>query len=356
MLRIVNLKKTFPVDKGRVAALKGVSLEVAGGDFFTLLGPSGSGKSTVMRCVAGLEHPDDGEIFIDGKCVFSAARHIAAPPEDRPIGMVFQSYAIWPHMDVFHNVAFPLMYGSSGKRMSRADVKQAVGEALSLVQMTGYEDRPATQLSGGQQQRVALARAIVRKPKLLLLDEPLSNLDAQLREEMRVELRELTRSLGITSFFVTHDQVEALAMSDKIAVIMAGELVETGAPHDVYVQSRNRKVATFLGVTNTLEGEVRNGAVQTTLGLLSVIGGTADGRAAIAIRPEAVRCSRERPSSGDNIFEGVINRVTFLGTFIDGEIQVGGHALRVSLSPYDAFAAGERVYIHIPAERLQLVG
>ena len=357
MLTIRNLRKTFPLDRGRVSALKGISLEVGQGDFFTLLGPSGSGKSTALRCVAGLEHPDEGEITIGGECVFSSERGIVVPPDRRPIGMVFQSYAIWPHMDVFGNVAFPLQHGSATS-MRRDDVKSAVAEALALVKMSGYEHRPATQLSGGQQQRVALARALVRKPRLLLLDEPLSNLDAKLRDEMRIELKELTRRLAITSFFVTHDQVEALAMSEWIGVIMEGELVQLGRPADVYTSTHDRRVAAFLGIANTFEGTVVSlglqAQVRTGLGKLTLAaaaGARVDQAAAVAIRPEAILCSRERPAAGDNVFQGTVRRATFLGGLIEGEVEIAGNLLRVSFNPYQSFAPGEQVFVHVPAER-----
>src|SRR5262245_28701595 len=274
MLKIENLRKSFVVDKGEVRAVQNVSIDIAEGQFFTLLGPSGSGKSTTLRCIAGLEHREDGDIYIGNECVVSAKGQMLVPPQHRLIVMVFQSYAIWPHMDVFHNVAFPLLYGARGKKHSKSDVEKGVNEALAQVQMDGYASRPATQLSGGQQQRVALARALVRKPKLLLLDEPLSNLDAKLREEMRVELKEVARNVGITTFFVTHDQTEALALSDSIGVIMAGELVEMGAPYQMYVRPRNKLVAEFLGTANSLKGRVERsgdkGAVETELGSISV--------------------------------------------------------------------------------------
>ena len=331
MLKISNLRKTFIVDKGQVGAVKNVSVDIGEGQFFTFLGPSGSGKSTTLRCIAGLEHPEDGEIYIDGECVFSAQRHILVPPEERPIGMVFQSYAIWPHMDVFHNVAFPLLYGARGKRRSKSEIETNVKDALKTVQMDGLINRPATQLSGGQQQRVALARALVRKPKLLLLDEPLSNLDAKLREEMRVELKELARAVGITTFFVTHDQVEALALSDVIGVIMNGELIEMGTPYEMYVRPKNKLIAEFLGTVNALQGRV----VRT-------------GDRGVVV------CSRERGDVSENVFEGTVKRALFLGNFVDGEIQIKGKTLRALLSPHQVFLPGERVYVHVPADRCQV--
>jgi len=362
MLRIENLRKSFVLDKGEVRAVQNVSIEIAEGQFFTLLGPSGSGKSTTLRCIAGLEHPEDGEIHIGNECVFSAKRHILVPPEQRPIGMVFQSYAIWPHMDVFHNVAFPLLYGARGKKYSKVEVEKGVNEALAQVQMAGFAGRPATQLSGGQQQRVALARALVRKPKLLLLDEPLSNLDAKLREEMRVELKEVARNVGITTFFVTHDQTEALALSDKIGVIMSGELVEMGTPYQMYVRPKNKTVAEFLGTANSLKGKVvrtgDKGAVETELGAISVDLSKNDVNSNdtvyVVIRPEGLVCSHQRGAFGENCFEGTIKRSLFLGSFIDGEVTIKGKNFRALLSPHEVFQPGERVYVHVPADRCQV--
>ena len=362
MLKLDNLKKSFVVDKGEVRAVQNVSLDIAEGQFFTLLGPSGSGKSTTLRCIAGLEHPEDGEIHIGNDCVFSAKRNILVPPEQRPIGMVFQSYAIWPHMDVFHNVAFPLLYGARGKKHSKADVEKGVTEALNQVQMGGFASRPATQLSGGQQQRVALARALVRKPKLLLLDEPLSNLDAKLREEMRVELKEVARNVGITTFFVTHDQTEALALSDSIGVIMAGELVEMGAPYQMYVRPKNKLVAEFLGTANSLKGRVERsgdkGSVETELGSISVDLSKSEVNANdsvfVVIRPEGLVCSHQRAQFAENCFEGTIKRSVFLGSFVDGEVTIKGKSFRALLSPHEIFQPGERVYVHVPPDRCQV--
>ena len=361
MLKIVDLKKTYTLEHGTVDALRGVSFDVADGEFFTLLGPSGSGKSTAMRCVAGLEYPQAGEIHIDDLCVFSSEKGIRVSPDKRPIGMVFQSYAIWPHMSVAGNVSFPLVYGSRDRKHSKQEVRKAVEEALDMVQMGDYADRPATQLSGGQQQRVALARALVSRPKLLLLDEPLSNLDAKLREEMRVELKELTHRLGITSLFVTHDQVEALSMSDRLGVIMDGLLVGVGEPQQIYRHAPDKRVAAFLGVANTIEGRITksgaDAAIETEIGPLSFhncqIG---SGEAAtVAIRPEAFICSHEKPDISYNVFEAMVERATFLGSFIEGELTIGGKAFRVSLTPFTRLRAGEKIFVHIPAERCHLV-
>ena len=362
MLKISNLKKSYSIDGGTVDALRGVSLEVSEGDFFTFLGPSGSGKSTALRCVAGLEHPNEGEIYIGDQCFYSSKKGIQVPPDERPIGVVFQSYAIWPHMTVFDNVSFPLVYGAKRQRASKAKVHKHVVDALEMVQMGEYIDRPATQLSGGQQQRVALARALIRKPRLLLLDEPLSNLDAQLREVMRTELKDLTRELGITSFFVTHDQLEALAMSEWIGVIMDGEIVEVGRPDDIYSDTKNWRVAEFLGIGNRLDGQViqtKSGAIlKTDIGSVSIKLDESRrdlDRATITIRPEAIQCYRGRPAKTSNIFEGIVTRTTFLGTFIDAEVAVNEVSIRVNLNPYNAFVNGEKIFMRFPTERCKIV-
>lgn len=341
-------------------AVDKVSFTVKKGQVYTLLGPSGCGKTTTLRCVAGLEKPDSGEILVDGSPVSSSNTGNWVPPSQRAIGMVFQSYAIWPHMSVFENVAFPLRYGPL--KVPSAQIQARVTKALSLVQLDHLKDRPAPHLSGGQQQRLALARAFVMEPKVLLLDEPLSNLDAKLREEMRVEMKEMTTKLGMTSFFVTHDQIEALALSDRIAVIMQGELVEMGKPHDVYTKSENKLVAAFLGTTNTLEGVITGTGsdtkLETEIGFLTLGGRqtmTTSGRASVAIRPEAVDCLREKPADGANVYQGTVKRTMFLGTFIDGEVQIGSKSLRVSFNPYNTFSPGEKVFVRIPPERCQII-
>ena len=238
MLTIRALEKTYPARGGAapVAALQDIGLTVAPGAFFALLGPSGCGKTTLLQCLAGLETPDAGIIEIGGLPIFDAAKGIAVPANRRGLGMVFQSYAIWPHMTVAENVAFPLLHGGAG--LSKETVRARVMEALARVKLTGFASRLAPHLSGGQQQRVALARAIVHAPRLLLLDEPLSNLDARLRDEMRVELRQLVKALGITTIFVTHDQTEAMSMADEIALLRNGRVVQRGTSEDFYFPAR----------------------------------------------------------------------------------------------------------------------
>src|SRR3954452_7450139 len=238
---------------GPVLAVKGVSFSVRAGEQLTLLGPSGCGKTTTLRAIAGLERPSAGAIRIGGQAVYSGRDNINVPAEKRGLSMVFQSYAIWPHMSVFDNVA----YGLRVRRKSAEEIRTRVREALELVQMAAFETRPASQLSGGQQQRVALARACVFQPSVLLFDEPLSNLDAKLRADMRIELRELQHRLGITSVYVTHDLEEALAMSDRIVVMRDGLIEQIGSPFDIYNLPRNAFVADFVGSANLIRGRHR---------------------------------------------------------------------------------------------------
>ncbi|MQA88467.1 MAG: ATP-binding cassette domain-containing protein [Streptosporangiales bacterium] len=237
---------------GPVTAVEDLDLDVESAEFVTLLGPSGCGKTTTLRCIAGLEKPDAGEIVIDGRTVVSAEKGIFVPPEKRDVGMVFQSYALWPHMSVFANVAYPLRM----RRVPRREVRPSVMEALGTVGLADYAGRPATMLSGGQQQRVALARALVARPRVLLFDEPLSNLDARLRANMRTELRSLRTRIQATSVYVTHDQVEALTLSDRIVVMSEGRAHQTGRPQEIYVRPRTRFVADFLGFDNVFDGRV----------------------------------------------------------------------------------------------------
>ncbi|MBM4325372.1 MAG: ABC transporter ATP-binding protein, partial [Deltaproteobacteria bacterium] len=253
-IRIRNLNKDFFSEGKRITALDQVNLDIPANRIFTLLGPSGCGKTSLLRCIVGLETPDKGEIVIGDEIVFSQEKNIYLPPEKRRLGMVFQTYAIWPHMNVFDNVAYPLQT----RKLPKKEVSDKVTETLRFVQLAGFEKRPATKLSGGQQQRVALARALVAEPKVILFDEPLSNLDAKLREETRKELRSFLSRLSITAVYVTHDQIEALSLSDMVAVMRNGRIIEMGTPWDIYFNSDQRFVADFIGRANIMDGKIRS--------------------------------------------------------------------------------------------------
>ena len=363
MLTVQRLEKTFVTDKGSVRAVDGVGFNVPPGEFYTLLGPSGCGKTTTLQCIAGLEMPDEGEIILGDKLVFSKTKKILVPAHRRDIGMVFQSYAIWPHMTVFENVAFPLLHGR--RRISRSAVQDRVIKALHLVQLTGLENRPAPFLSGGQQQRVALARAIVDEPKVLLLDEPLSNLDAKLREEMRFELRDLVLRLHITTLYVTHDQIEALSMSDRVAVMSNGKIVQEGTPREIYLTPRDRFVADFLGKSNFLEGRVTEiipgtgrGKVETVVGPLHCLitlevqpGDTV----LLGFRPAAFLVAKDGCAGAINTFRAQISSMTFAGDYLECEVRVQDQPLRVLLDPYQEFKTGDVISLHIPQDRLATV-
>ncbi len=369
MIEIRNLHVHYQTDEGTVHAVRGIDITVQEGEFYTLLGPSGCGKTTTLRCIAGLETQSEGEIAIDGATVYSASRGISVPTYRRDIGMVFQSYAIWPHMNVFQNTAFPLQ--EMRPRLDRATIRDRVRKALVLVQLEGLEDRPAPFLSGGQQQRLALARALVKEPKVLLLDEPLSNLDAKLREETRVELRELVKRLGITTVYVTHDQIEALTMSDVVAVMDNGEIMQESTPFDIYETPANRFVASFIGQTNFLDGTVSlaspgNGAVDTPCGSIRCMlsDGMQEGDSVtVVIRPEDVHLAADRTNGAgdgaaggsdgvrDNVFEGEVRELQFLGEAIDALVAVGDLILRLKLHPSARVRTGETIRLAIPVER-----
>lgn len=342
-----GLTKSFETLDGRADALQGLSFDVAPGEFYTLLGPSGCGKSTTLRCIAGLERPDSGEIVIGNRTMTSTTAFI--PPNQRPIGMVFQSYAIWPHMTVFKNVVFPLKQEKVPKR----EHERRVMEALSLVHMENFAHRPAPYLSGGQQQRVALARALVSKPEVLLLDEPLSNLDAKLREELRLEIKELLRRLGITALYVTHDQAEALAMSDRIAVMLHGRILQEAAPKELYLKPRAKFVAQFIGQVNFFEGTVlesRNGlgVVRTGQGSFrcpippSIPSGA---KTLVTVRPESFLVEQEKAVTASNVLEGTVEKCVFLGDFIDCQILVGEQMVRAKVPATSELTPGERVFL-----------
>lgn len=364
MIQVSNLVKNFKDEhSAQVHALDEVSFNVPVGHFFTLLGPSGCGKTTLLRLIAGLENPEKGEIWIAGQLVCSADRKFSLPPNKRGVGMVFQSYAIWPHMSVFENVAFPLKV--ERKRLDRQEIRRRVESALAIVRLDGLQDRPAPNLSGGQQQRLALARALVREPKILLLDEPLSNLDAKLREQLRIELRHLQRQLGITTIYVTHDQAEALAMSDSVAVMSQGKIVQTGRPRDIYEHPISQFTANFIGSTNFLTGTVVDGdgengdrSVLTEQGLIAcpVPKDIPAGMAVlVSIRPQHILSAREPFQPDVNNLVGILKSEAFMGEYLDCQVEVGSKVLRVFMPPGLQFQSGEKVNLQLPENRCTVV-
>ena len=354
-VKVEGLVKRFGEE---VLAVDDVSFEVEKGEFVTLLGPSGCGKTTTLRCIAGLEHPNEGEISIDGQCVSSPKRRIMVPPENRHLGMVFQSYAVWPHMTVFSNVA----YGLKVQKAAKAETKERVEKALELVGLRGLGDRYATKLSGGQQQRVALARALVYNPKVLLFDEPLSNLDAKLRERMRLELTNLVHEIGFTSIYVTHDQAEAMVMSDEIIVMDEGRIQQKGDSSTIYKQPANRFVANFIGVANLLEGHVVEGSDKEGVCVVEVSDGVKSHRlfcnvpdevesgekVTVSIRPETVDIFKHRPEGGkNNVLEGRIANAIHMGSYLDCRVALGERELRIQ-GDYDiSFEKDEPVYLEV---------
>ncbi len=295
------------------------------GEFITLLGPSGCGKSTMLRIIAGFERPTSGEVKIDDMLVSGGRTFV--PPEKRGIGMVFQSYAIWPHMNVFDNVAYPLTI----QRASREKIKSDVARVLEQTHLSQYAQRLPNQLSGGQQQRVALARALVAAPKLLLLDEPLSNLDAKLRESMRFEIKEIQKRMGITVVYVTHDQTEAMAMSDRIIVINGGIVQQCGSPEEIYNAPANQFVADFLGKVDFFKGEAGDGRIVfPAMGGQSIpYDGPWKGRVDVAVRPENLYFGDDGP------FEGVLEKQYYLGDTVDCRVRVGEALVRVIVGGYE---------------------
>ena len=294
------------------------------GEFITLLGPSGCGKTTMLRIIAGFERPTTGELYIDDTLVTGGKTFV--PPEKRGIGMVFQSYAVWPHMNVFDNVAYPLTL----QKTSKSDIKTRVARALDITHLTRYAERYPSQLSGGQQQRVALARALVAAPKLLLLDEPLSNLDAKLRESMRFEIKEIQKKLGITVVYVTHDQTEAMAMSDRIFLINRGVVQQSGSPEAIYNTPSNQFVADFLGKVDFFKGEVRDGKI-----IIPKMGGQSlpydgprTGAVDVAIRPENIAFAEDGPLTG------TLEAQYYLGDTDDCRVRVGEALVRVVAPGY----------------------
>ena len=362
MLQIADLCKDFVVKgkgKGTVSALHGVSISVTAGEFFTLLGPSGCGKTTTLRCIAGLETPTSGEIVVGGERLFSSGTGINVPANRRGLGMVFQSYAIWPHMDVAANVAFPLRARRGKDRLGSTEINRRVDEALEKVELSHAKKRQATALSGGQQQRLALARALVMESPLTLFDEPLSNLDAKLRDGMRFELKRLQRDLGITAIYVTHDQVEALAMSNRIAIMRNGRIEQLDKPRAIYEKPASLFVADFIGTSNFLPGVVKHSEalgqhiVTTESGELraEVAGGQpipAGTKVTVSIRPQHVRMEKGAASiQGIGSWPGIVRTRAYLGEYIDHVVEVNNTEIRVRVDPRTSLPPDSEVTISI---------
>ena len=349
-IEIRNLVKRF----NSTVAVGGISFDVEQGRLVTLLGPSGCGKTTTLRCLAGLESPEEGEIVVGGELLSSSITGQFVSPEDRGVGMVFQSYAIWPHMTVFDNVAFPLRV----RRLSRSERQQRVTEALEIVGLAGMAERGATQLSGGQQQRVALARALVYRPKVLLFDEPLSNLDAKLRERMRFELVRLQNELGITSVYVTHDQTEAMAISDRVVVMNQGRIEQIGDPREIYQKPGTPFVADFIGTANFLPGTVASTELEDGLGEILVHGSGDEIRVRcrlaqdegegedvwVVIRAERLRLGKDAPAISHNVWEAEVTHTLYGGDHLDCQLRVSGLELRCKTDIIIDIRSGDRMY------------
>ncbi|MEM7464142.1 MAG: ABC transporter ATP-binding protein [Pseudomonadota bacterium] len=357
MITIEDLHVIFQTDGGKVHAVDGISIHVEPGEFYTLLGPSGCGKSTTLRCLAGLEHPTSGRILLDGAVVYDSNQGIAVPPHQRDIAMVFQSYAIWPHLTVFENVAFPLR--EMRPRVADKEIWERVTRALELVQLSGYEQRPAPFLSGGQQQRLALARAICRESPVVLLDEPLSNLDAKLRVETRLELRSLVKRLNMTAVYVTHDQTEALTMADRVAVMNAGKVVQETPPREIYQKPQSRFVASFIGQINFLDGKITApGTVDTPAGKLKFSGNkdhAVGTEVTVAIRPENLRSADEVNATFGSLIEGKVEEVVFLGNTLDCVISVGSAKISVQLHPSNSISPDDILKVRVRPEDITIL-
>ena len=353
-VRLKSLTKRF--DKTTV--VDSIDLDVSEGEFLVLLGPSGCGKTTTLRCIAGLEDVSGGEILIGDKIV--SAPGLSVPPERRAIGMVFQSYAIWPHMTVKENIAFGLKLK---RGLSASDIDTRVRAGLDLVGLSGFAEREIHKLSGGQQQRVAVARAVVLEPRVLLFDEPLSNLDAKLREYMRFELRQIQKRLGITSIYVTHDQEEAMVVADRIVLMNAGKIEQIGPPKEIYNRPASLFAADFIGLTNSISGNVvRSNSDATLIAIpggyeISAAGGghNAGELVDVLCRPECIAISA-KPIDGANAFSAEIDEVIFLGNSADVYVRLGEIRLRAQVSPARDWPAGTKVWIKILPEDLRILG
>jgi spermidine/putrescine transport system ATP-binding protein len=349
-IQLIELSKRF----AELTAVDSIDLHIAGGEFFSLLGPSGCGKTTTLRMIAGFEQPTEGRILLDGVDV------AYTPPHKRNVNTVFQNYALFPHLNVFDNVAF----GLRRAKRPKDEQKRRVGEALELVRLTGFERRKSSQLSGGQQQRVALARALVLNPAVLLLDEPLGALDAKLRKALQIELKTLQQEVGITFLYVTHDQEEALTMSDRLAVMNGGRIEQIGAPQEVYEDPETLFVADFLGVSNLMDATGRgsvDGRCRVEVGRfeLEAGGGPSDvvGPAKLVIRPERVELEPHEADSGPNCLPGMVERVVYVGSAVQVLVRVAtGEVLQALVTNTGRalpFEQGTPVQLHLPADALR---
>jgi spermidine/putrescine ABC transporter ATP-binding subunit len=342
---------------GKVKAVDDLSLEVREGELLTLLGPSGCGKTTVLRCVSGFVKPDSGDIYLGDRKITEI------PPQKRGIGLVFQNYALWPHMTVFQNLAFGLQI----KKLSKIEIRQKVERALSLVQLEGFGDRYPRQLSGGQQQRVALSRALVLEPDILLLDEPLSNLDALLREQMRFEIAQIHKQAGITTIYVTHDQTEAMVISDRIVVLEKGRIMQVGTPLEIYSKPANKFVAGFMGTTNFIYGKVisfdkdyaevttDDGVTLTGRGRELKKGDEVD----VAIRPESIKflspAEAKTTPHEPNLYEAEVVRASYIGELIDYQLKIKNHLIRARGEVRTPYAVSERIVIKLDPDQLAVL-
>jgi ABC-type Fe3+/spermidine/putrescine transport system ATPase subunit len=357
-LGLAHISKLF----GSFRAVDDLSLDIVEGEVYALLGPSGCGKSTTLRQIAGLDSPDSGTITLRGNVLFSATDDIFVPPQRRNMGMVFQSYAIWPHLTVGETVAYPLRL----RRVAAAEVERAVHDILVQVGLDGFADRPSTTLSGGQQQRVALARALVYRPDVLLLDEPFSNLDVKLREQMRVELKQLQRQVGVTVILVTHDQSEALSLADRVAVMNAGRIEQVGDPVELYENPVNPFVRDFIGLSTCFDVTVsaqRGGETEVRFdgGGTPFVSGTFRGvtpvpgsRLVAAIRPENIDVVRGSEATGANRLAGTVETLLFIGDRFECHVRAGGLSFLVYVPRSERLREGDSVTLHVPKDALTL--
>ncbi len=350
-VRLENVTKIY----GRVIAVDNVTFEVESGELFTLLGPSGCGKTTTLRIIAGFEVPEHGRVYFDENDV------TYLKPYHRNTAMVFQNYALWPHMTVYDNVAYGLRIRKKVLKLTEEDIKKRVREVLELVKLEGLEDRYPLQLSGGQQQRVALARALVVQPSVLLLDEPLSNLDAKLRIEMREEIKRIQKKLGITTIYVTHDQIEAMSISDRIAVMNKGKLLQYGSPREIYFRPRKLFVADFIGRSNIYVGEVTGVEDKYATVYIEELDSHIKGvmvsdevksrkKVSVVIRPETVKLVEKSIGKMENLFKGKIDLAMFMGEKIETRVKIANSSMIIYIPNYMVVSPGEEIVFHIPPE------